>query len=728
MFEGVGTLQTTNITLPSIQDGDKIYKIKVGMGEPLDNELEIKLSKYGTDKPYAALLPKTVSVDKNNSQIIIQFNEPVFEVVEGALAENLLIDLNGIGDFINLPTDSEITVVDDKIFVKSSIVAQLSKSSQFRILTNTIMDSKDRHGHEYTGTLDNANPAIFTSTFIKGELLTSPGGEVEIQLEGINLIDSGDSNGTKVTVFKVGNSKNTIPAVVEGEGNSQKVTFSLPENKSDVSESYIIQVSLDGGRTYSSKFGISDFLMGSKLTSTVLPASQTDTEAPVLSYLTIQSYGTSGGSGEQPDQTHTNVPTLQESKKTLVHVYGANLDQNLTKVRIKDSNGVYWYPVVEPNSDSLDQFIMVAFSNGGVIGNGNTQLLEVICPRNIVGDNTYTYEIAVDGINYNDSITVTATVLDDEKPGKFDNKKELREINVNLLDEQGNKIIDAINKDGSNLENSMTVKGYSWLRYKIVGVSAPEIEGYELVPYQATDASIKSDDIEAVIGDDTEFNFVYRKLKPAIDPVDGEVDENSKPTIDVDEKNETDDSDQPADLENEDRDQADKADDTDTEEKLTATDTNHSTDQVDKLVVKIGDLYVGQTVIKGTATPGAHIFVTIDGKKVAFTLATVANAADNVYETKADENGNWQVTVPALKEGDTVTAVANKEGETATDSKTVPAPDAKVTPAPVNTPAKENKTPELPKTGESSMVVTSLLAALSVLAGFALISKKRKDA
>ena len=133
-------------------------------------------------------------------------------------------------------------------------------------------------------------------------------------------------------------------------------------------------VSLDDGKTYSSAIGVNILQNRAKrLVATVL-ATDKITDKPILSFMSIQSYGTSGGGTEQPDVTHTYTPVGQESKKTWVTMFGANFNKALTKIKIVDENGIEWYPLQnEGTSDSMDNFIMVSSDGTGIYGNGNTQ-------------------------------------------------------------------------------------------------------------------------------------------------------------------------------------------------------------------------------------------------------------------------------------------------------------------------------------------------------------------
>ncbi len=71
-------------------------------------------------------------------------------------------------------------------------------------------------------------------------------------------------------------------------------------------------------------------------------------------------------------------------------------------------------------------------------------------------------------------------------------------------------------------------------------------------------------------------------------------------------------------------------------------------------------MIAGDTSVSGTAEPGASITVTVNG-------------ADPIV-TEADEEGNWRVDVDEVSEGDTVSAVAELEGQTPSQPASTPCP------------------------------------------------------
>ena len=237
-------------------------------------------------------------------------------------------------------------------------------------------------------------------------------------------------------------------------------------------KSFTLRLSADGGLSYKNRFS-KQALPNEKLVITQLFEGQ-DASLPALSFASIQSYGTSGGGTEVVDNTHTVSPTGQESKKTLVHLYGINLDEKKSKIKVVDENGITWYPVNDSTSDSASNFIMIAFNHTGITGNGNSQVMEVICPNNFGGDQTFTYYIAPDGVNYDQKNKVTVTVLDDKHPGKIElSGKNIRTLKVSYED-----------RDGNILEDPEYLQGYNFAKAMSFGIVPKEISGYKAKVYR----------------------------------------------------------------------------------------------------------------------------------------------------------------------------------------------------------------------------------------------------
>ena len=161
----------------------------------------------------------------------------------------------------------------------------------------------------------------------------------------------------------------------------------------------------------------------------------------------------------------------------------------------------------------------------------------------------------------------------------------------------------------------------------------------------------------------------------------------------------------------------------------------------------VNPVKAGDTAVTGTAEAGSTVEVTLpDGSKVS---------------AKADQDGNFSVSVSGLKEGTTVSVTATDDAGNTSTPTTAPVAkaDDKTTPtAPVVNPvkaggttladkseldlikvqpvrqrrvatisSKKSESGELPNTGEEQSVASIGLAILSALTGGLLISKKRKD-
>ena len=195
-------------------------------------------------------------------------------------------------------------------------------------------------------------------------------------------------------------------------------------------------------------------------------------------------------------------------------MFGANFNKSLTKIKIVDENGIEWYPLQnEGTSDSMDNFIMVSADGTGIYGNGNTQMFELICPRNVTiptnpnGDVTFKYLVAVDGENFDEEVFVKATVVND-KVGKKENMTadEISEVKVKHQTENG-KVV----------SKEITVKGYKWSKLRSFNVRPIENNAdFEAVKYKIVraDGSVEEKEIghihEEKVKDIKEVTFIYK--------------------------------------------------------------------------------------------------------------------------------------------------------------------------------------------------------------------------
>ena len=311
------------------------------------------------------------------------------------------------------------------------------------------------------------------------------GGEGILVLKGNNLTTSN----VKIRVFNADsieeNTTLTNNVVYEKRNNDLVARINFPENTTNTSKSYKVKIYQNGKEVNITTLEGRD--RRDKPTFTVVGKDQ-DSTKPVLSNLTITSYRTSGTGAvnDGVEKTETTVASNQVSKKTEVHLYGANLNEVKTKVKIVDQNGVEW-PIEGAESD-LIKMVLAGKSgvNNGILGNGTFQIAEIILPGNLKENMKFTYTFAVDGTNFDTTHKVHAIV--EKTGGQVD--LVVKTITLKYQDETGKKIAE-----------DKVLKAYSHFP---VSVGKADLTGYTFV--KVKDISELNDRI----GEKTEITYVYK--------------------------------------------------------------------------------------------------------------------------------------------------------------------------------------------------------------------------
>ncbi|WP_278554212.1 N-acetylmuramoyl-L-alanine amidase family protein [Parvimonas micra] len=512
-FVGTSEVQSATLNFPKAKsDKKEVYKIRL-------NDKEVTVTVGGDESGETVdFVPSNVYLDNSKTKITLKFDERVFEINDiETLKAGISFKKSASDNFEKLKAKDKVEVLEDKIVITLESPIEIKTGAKIKFEERIIKDGKNRENKSFEQFIKDAFPTVNEANFVEGEILTKLGGNSKVKLVGENL-----SKAVKVKILKnnkdkTSNSEITESANVKVEvvnNTEQIITFKLPENKTKRAETYSVMVSLDDGKTYSSAIGVNILQNRAKrLVATVL-ATDKITDKPILSFMSIQSYGTSGGGTEQPDVTHTYTPVGQESKKTWVTMFGANFNKALTKIKIIDENGIEWYPLQnEGTSDSMDNFIMVSSDGTGIYGNGNTQMFELICPRNVTnpknpnGDVTFKFLVAVDGENYDEEVFVRATVVND-KVGK---KEKL------TLDEVSEIKVKHETEDGKVAFKGATVKGYRWSKLRSFNVRPIEnSKDFEAVKYKIVRAngSVEEKEIgnihEEKVKDIKEVTFIYK--------------------------------------------------------------------------------------------------------------------------------------------------------------------------------------------------------------------------
>ena len=317
----------------------------------------------------------------------------------------------------------------------------------------------EKPGNDENGNkpLPSEKPVINSYSF-DDKVVESAGGEVNVTIKGENL--TADNVKIKVlnpfTAAKEEELSNSI--TYKKVGDDVVATIKLPANTTSTAKSFNLvftdALGMKAKVTYTEERGENGRVI------TVLPAGKTKQDS-VLSFVTISSYQ----AHHSTDLTTTTTDKGNVSKKTVAHLYGANLKENITKVKIIDQNGVEW-PIhtTGSNIEASDYPMMVIGKLGnGISGNGTYQEAEIVLPNHLDIDMTFTYVFAPDGINFDEAHKVTAVVE------KTTNVKPAvkRTITVKYQDE-----------NGKTLKDDTVLTGYSWFNYN---VEKDAIDGYKNV-------------------------------------------------------------------------------------------------------------------------------------------------------------------------------------------------------------------------------------------------------
>ena len=527
-WEGLENNRTKALSLPDAEGGIQKYKVQVGTTDaPEDlfsDALEISVGGEESKKK-VQFMPRLVSLSDGGRKITVYFYEKISAAKDmDFLKKSIFLKTKEEEGYAPLEAEDALEFVDEHTLeIRLHAAKDFKNTAKIKVEERSILDTNRQVENNPFESFLQQSGAISEVKIEEGTVLSSEGGQVRLRIKGQNL--SKEKFRLKVLPNKVfsGKEEDNIfePADLkieadtgfsanaeEAEKEGLVVSFSIPKNESKEMKSFTLRLSADGGMSFKNRFS-KQALPNEKLVLTQLFEGQ-DESIPAISFASIQSYGTSGGGTDVVDNTHTVSPTGQESKKTLVHLYGVNFDEKKSKIKIVDENGITWYPVNDSTSDSASNFIMIAFNHTGITGNGNSQVMEVICPNNFKGDQTFTYYIAPDGVNYDLQHKVTVTVLDDKHPGKKElSGKNIRSVKISYVD-----------KEGTILEDPEYMQGYNFAKVMSFGIVPKDISGHKAKTYrygsiqnkkmQWTEGDVRILD-NLNIQDMAEIQFVYEK-------------------------------------------------------------------------------------------------------------------------------------------------------------------------------------------------------------------------
>ena len=442
--------------------------------------------------------------DNNKKQLITTVREGIAQDNLQGRGGLLLVDIEGtnlnpnrlgLNIYANGKKIENISITkfpgatDKKVSYSLNIPKNISESELSYKFTATI------DGNETDKSFEKLQEKFVADAKIKNYELKNE--VISVKGTGTLVIKGNDLNpgNVKVRVFDADaveeNSDVTANVIYEKQGDDLLAKITFPENSTLTSKSYKVKLYANGKEI--NVLTLDDRDRRDKPTFTVLGEKQ-DKSQPVLSNATITSYRTSGTGAvnDGVEKTETTVASNQVSKKTEVHLYGANLNEVKTKVKIVDQNGIEW--PIEGSESELIKMVLAGKSgvNNGIMGNGTFQIAEIILPGNLNKTMMFTYTFAVDGINFDTSKQVRAIV--EKTDGLI--STEIKTVTLKYQDESGHKISD-----------DKTLKVYGHFP---ISVGKEDIKDYTFVKANGAES------LSSKIGDKTEITYVYKKSEGAI--------------------------------------------------------------------------------------------------------------------------------------------------------------------------------------------------------------------
>ena len=531
-FNGRSEVQSASFTFPKV-DKDTHFVFKASVDGTNFVKKAIDQTSEGSNRETEALEPKKVFTIHDDT-LVVDFHEPVEEARANAIMKKVHI-LAG-SEIINISESDKVSFdgntlqikFDKPIFKDPKAYKLVVDARTFKLFNKT--ENREKENKAFESIIKKDGPYIEDAEFVKGYKLESAGGEVVLKLKGYNLPDD-----LKVKILENNKGKTIleVPTKIAGSPSERTITFNVPENKTDRVQSYSVLVSTDGVQYSSEVSNMQNRFR--RMVVSVLPKNA-DVNAPQIDFMQIQSYGNAEGK----NITHTNLPTGQESKKTLVWIYGANLNADHTRLRLIDKNGVYWSPIYDATQDSGTRILMTMLDGikggtPGMTGKGNNMLMEVILPRGYQPDKwdgyeegtTFKYEVAPDGVHFDSEVTVTATVRFDNEDSKKDLTKFLTKVTVRHVDKDGKDIVDPKTVNAYNHLHPCDLQKLLPLRDK--DGFYKEFEGYKVAdtneivqgktgPNDHGPAYYDGKTVEQLKNSKGEIVLVYGKAEKPVDP------------------------------------------------------------------------------------------------------------------------------------------------------------------------------------------------------------------
>lgn len=287
-----------------------------------------------------------VEASQPNGQTIIAKFEKDVKVAE-LEAEELgkLIHINGVVEIDGQPADNSVYYLqkEDVVTAEGNIVTiklnhtlKLSAGAASIYFEQGSLKTTDGVTLKEVHWSVTSNPSIYSIDYAK-DVFDYNGGTAVATLTGVRLdeVDLTDPTRLKATILDPQTSEEiNLPLTIKN-GAEPTITFTVPKNETDKTQTYLLNLELDGTPVYEG----TGSNKAKRAIVSVLPK-DADPKAPILGALTIT------GNGKVEGSTLTDLTVDVEKGlgqlKVELKLAGANFDSTKTEVRAIDENGVIW--------------------------------------------------------------------------------------------------------------------------------------------------------------------------------------------------------------------------------------------------------------------------------------------------------------------------------------------------------------------------------------------------
>ena len=291
-------------------------------------------------------------------------------------------------------------------------------------------------------------------------------------------------------------------------GKNPTLKFTMPENTTEKSITYSFSI-----ESYSNgKYTVPG--QGHTVYFTVLPKSQT-ADAPVVSDITID--------GTKNLEVTPNPNDM--SQKFTLRITGANLDPSRVEVRAIDENGIVW-PTYHYSACNGTVRFASTYNGNGATGGGNIVTVELMVPRGIGVEHTYTIQVSVTGKGGYDLLEFPQNPYENAPADTFLSEPTMT-VKVKAAGLDGCSLKDTdniktvtvkyVNEKGREIAKPETYRGYGVTMLNQFGIEAKEVYGYELISApdeELLKGSVFTGMIKDIADDNYTLTYKYRDLYP----------------------------------------------------------------------------------------------------------------------------------------------------------------------------------------------------------------------